>query len=209
VPAGPPKGFERVELVLVEVEPSQLLRLAFRSKASQLGFRATPRYRFDAPAGEFGVLYAAFDLGTAFAETVLRTTPQEIPAGEEPLLTYEELARRRVVQLRSVTGGRALRLVKLYDEGLAAAKVDNRIAADDDYATTRLWAKAFHDHPEKVDGIAYLSRFVGTRRSVVLFDRCAGLLSRGRVTPLLKHVDFPGVVRDFRLAISRPRRRGR
>ena len=54
--------------------------------------------------------------------------PQKIPAGEEPLLTYEELARRRVVQLRSVTGGRALRLVKLYDEGLAAAKVDNRIA---------------------------------------------------------------------------------
>lgn len=61
--------------------------------------------------------------------------PQKIPAGEEPLLTYEELARRRVVQLRSVTGGRALRLVKLYDEGLAAAKVDNRIATEDDYAT--------------------------------------------------------------------------
>jgi hypothetical protein len=57
-----------------------------------------------------------------------------------------------------------------------------------------------------VDGVAYLSRFMGTRRSVVLFERCAGLLGGGRVTPLLKHADFPGVVRDFRLAINRPRR---
>ncbi len=205
----PPRGFDRTDLVLVDVDPAELLRLALRTKVSQVGFRASAKYRFDAPAGEFGVLYAAFDLATAFAETVLRTVPQEIPAGEEPLLTFEELARRRVVQFRSVPGRRSLRLVKLYDEGLAAAKVDNRIATDDEYATTRLWARAFHDHPETVDGVAYLSRFMGARRSIVLFDRCAGLLSRGRVTPLLKHADFPVVVRDFRLAISRPRRRHR
>lgn len=207
--AGPPSGFERADLVLIDVDPGELLRLAFRTKASQLAFRASARYRFDAPAGEFGVLYAAFDLATAFAETVLRTVPQSIPAGEEPLLTYEELARRRVVQFEAASTGRPLRLVKLYDEGLAAAKIDNRVATDDEYGTTRLWARAFHDHPEMVDGVAYLSRFMGARRSVVLFDRCAGLLSRGRVTPLLKHADFPGVVRDFRLAINRPRRRRR
>lgn len=209
--AGPPTGFERAELVLVEVEPSDLLRLAFRSKASQLGFRDTAKYRFDAPAGEFGVLYAAFDLSTAFAETVLRTAPQEIPPGEEPVLTYEELARRRVVQFKAVKSSahRPLRLVQLYEKGLSAAKVDNRIATDDDYATTRQWAKAFHDHPQAVDGIAYLSRFMGPRRSVVLFDRCVGRVGRGRVTPLLEHPAFPEVVRDFRLAISRPRGRGR
>lgn len=124
----PPAGFERVELVLLEVDPAVLLRLAFRTRASQLGFRATAEFRFDAPKGEFGVLYAAFDLSTAFAEAVLRTVPQDVAPGEEPLLTYEELARRRVVQLAAVPGGRPLRLVKLYDEGLAAAKVDNRIA---------------------------------------------------------------------------------
>jgi hypothetical protein len=207
--AGPPPGFDRADLELVDVDPGELLRLAFRTKVSQLTFRASARYRFDAPTGEFGVLYAAFDLATAFAETVLRTVPQSIPAGEEPLLTYEELARRRVVQFAEAPAGRPMRLVKLYDEGLAAAKVDNRIATDDDYATTRLWARAFHDHPERVDGVAYLSRFMGARRSVVLFDRCAGLLRRGRVVPLLKHADFPGVVRDFRLAINRPRRRRR
>ena len=204
---GPPKGFDRTDLLSVDVDPAELLRLAFRAKASLLGFRDTARYRFDAPAGEFGVLYAAFDLATAFAETVLRTAPQAIPAGEEPILSYEEIARRRVAQLAATPGGRSLRLVKLYDEGLAAAKVDNRIATDDDYATTRLWARAFYDHRLQPDGLVYLSRFMGARRSVVLFDRCAGLLRRGRVTPLVKHPDFPGVVRDFRLAISRPRRR--
>lgn len=203
----PPKDFYRAQLVLVEVRPSELLRLAYRAKASHTGLRNTARYRFDSPAGEFGVLYAAFDLATAFAETVLRTAPQDIPAGEEPILSYEEIARRRVVHLASAAPSRALRLVKLYDEGLAAAKVDNRIATDDDYSTTRRWARAFHDHPEKPDGLVYLSRFMGARRSVVLFDRCASLFSRGRVTPLVKHPDFPRVVHDFRLAISRPRRR--
>ena len=205
----PPAGFERVELVLLEVDPAVLLRLAFRTRASQLGFRATAEFRFDAPKGEFGVLYAAFDLSTAFAEAVLRTVPQDVAPGEEPLLTYEELARRRVVQLAAVPGGRPLRLVKLYDEGLAAAKVDNRIATDDDYVSSRRWAKAFHDHPAKVDGIAYLSRFMGSRRSVALFDRSAALIRRDRVTPLLTHPDLSRLVRDFRLAISRPRRRRR
>lgn len=193
----PPAGFERVELVLLEVDPAVLLRLAFRTRASQLGFRATAEFRFDAPKGEFGVLYAAFDLSTAFAEAVLRTVPQDVAPGEEPLLTYEELARRRVVQLAAVPGGRPLRLVKLYDEGLAAAKVDNRIATDDDYVSSRRWAKAFHDHPAKVDGIAYLSRFMGSRRSVALFDRSAALIRRDRVTPLLTHPDFSRLVRDF------------
>ena len=206
---GPPKAFDRTNLALIEVEPSTLLRLASRARASHLGFRRSARYRFDAPAAEFGVLYAAFDLATAFAETVLRTVPQEIPAGEEPLLTYEELSRRRVVHLAPVARGRPLRLIKLYDEGLAAAKVDNRIATVDDYATTRIWAKAFWTHPIKADGVVYLSRFMGGRRSVVLFDRCASKIRRMGVMPLLRHPEFPELVQKFQLAVSRPRRRRR
>ena len=150
---GPPKDFDRTDLLLIEVEPPALLQLAARPRASHLGFRRSARYRFDAPSSEFGVLYTAFDLATAFAETVLRAAPQDIPAGEEPLLAYEELSRRRVVQLAPVAGRRPLRLVKLYDEGLAAAKVDNRIATVDDYATTRLWARAFWRHPIKADSL--------------------------------------------------------
>lgn len=205
--SGPPKDFDRVELALVEVEPATLLRLAFRAVATQIPFRTSARYRFDAPAGQFGVLYAAFDLATAFSETVLRTTPQLTPAGQEPLLTYEELSRRRVVQLAAVAGTEPLRLIKLYDEGLAAAQTDNRIATDDDYATTRLWAQSLWSHPIKADGIVYLSRFMGGRRSVVLFDRCRSRIRRGRVLPLMSHAEFPALVEDFRLAITRPRRR--
>jgi RES domain len=205
--SGPPNDFDRVELALVEVEPAALLRLAFRAVATHLPFRTSARYRFDAPAGQFGVLYAAFDLATAFSETVLRTAPQLAPAGQEPLLTYEELSKRRVVQLAPVAGGEPLRMIKLYDAGLAAAQTDNRIATDDDYGTTRLWAQSFWSHPIKADGIVYLSRFMGARRSVVLFDRCRSRIRRGRVLPLMRHADFPALVADFRLAITRPRRR--
>ena len=205
--SGPPKDFDRVELALVEVEPATLLRLAFRAVATHVSFRTSARYRFDAPTGQFGVLYAAFDLATAFSETVLRMTPQLTPAGQEPVLTYEELSRRRVVHLAPVAAGEPLRLIKLYDEGLAAAQTDNRIATDDDYGTTRLWAQSFWNHPINADGIVYLSRFMGARKSVVLFDRCRSRIRRGRVLPLLRHAGFAALVVDFRLAITRPRRR--
>jgi len=203
---GPPKHFDRTDLALIEVEPRALLRLAFRARASHLGFRTTARYRFDAPASEFGVLYAAFDLPTAFVESLLRMVPQETPAGESPLLTYEELARRRVVQLAARGGGTSLRMVKLLDEGLSAAKVDNRIATIDDYTTTRLWAKAFWSHPLRADGVVYLSRFMGARPSVVLFDRCASKVRRARVVPLLRHPEFASLIGQFQLSITRPRR---
>ena len=203
----PPKDFDRVELALVEVEPATLLRLAFRAVATHVSFRTSARYRFDAPASQFGVLYAAFDLATAFSESVLRTTPQLMPAGQEPVLTYEELSRRRVVQLAPAAAGEPLRLIKLYDEGLAAAQTDNRISTDDDYATTRLWAQSFWSHPINADGIVYLSRFMGARKSVVLFDRCRSRIRRGRVSPLIRHAAFAALVVDFRLAITRPRRR--
>jgi hypothetical protein len=54
-------------------------------------------------------------------------------------------------------------LIKLYDEGLIAAHLDNAISSLDDYPSTQRWAKTFHDHPVKADGIGYMSRFLGAR----------------------------------------------
>jgi hypothetical protein len=203
---GPPPDLARADLKFETVEPSRLLRLAYRAVRTHVRFRRDAQYRFDAPAGEFGVLYAAFDLATAFAESVLRTKPQDAATGEPPLLTYEELARRRVITLAGVRGAAPLRLVKLHDDGLVAARVDNRIATEDDYRVTQQWARAFHDHPAAPDGLLYQSRFLGSRQSVALFDRCEDRLRRARVVPLLRHADLPDVLERFELAVRRPRR---
>jgi len=122
-----------------------------------------PRYRFDAPHGEYPVLYAcASQLGT-FAEV------------------YGDRARR----LGEAEGGRylvrllprePLLLVDLLDVRLLASLgLDERISVGDDYATCQTWAHALWRGLPKIAGIRYRARKAGgTVTNVALFlDRCA------------------------------------
>src|ERR1039458_1929362 len=167
----PPDDFAKLTLVTTEVAPALLLRLASARHLSGDPFRRSALYRFDAPDESFGVFYAAVDLETAFVESIVRARAHPLPAGEPLLIDYLTLASRHVVTLAASSPARSLHLAQLYGAGLSAARTDNRIATVDDYGTTQRWAKAFHAHPEKIDGIVYMSRYLGNRRSVVLFDR--------------------------------------
>ena len=206
----PPDGFDRLAWRLVGILPDQLLRLGTRDRPGgggrKLRFRRSAEYRFNAPAGQFGVLYAALDLATAFAETVLRDRPQLLRGGDRPIFEYREFDAREVQVLGAGGLPRSLRLVQLWDAGLAAAHVDNRIATLDDYALTRHWSLAFHGHPLCVDGIAYLSRFMGSGIAVVLFGCCDEAVDVAVRVPLFEHDGFPSLVTLFDLAINPPRR---
>jgi hypothetical protein len=68
----PPHDFAKLILVTTEVAPASLVRLASAKHLSSDPFRRSYQFRFDAPDGSFGVLYAAFDLETAFVETLVR-----------------------------------------------------------------------------------------------------------------------------------------
>jgi hypothetical protein len=201
----PPANLSALKLPMVSVRRRKgaLVRLAWPDPATYGGFRSSAKYRFDAPDGSFGVLYAAFELETAFAESVLRDTPAHAKS-LQVTLDYRDVADRQVVPLDTDAAARPLRLIKLYDRGLAAARTDNQIATVDDYAVTRRWAKALYEHPQQPDGIVYLSRFLAPHRSVVLFDRCRGLFDIGTVTPLLAHPGLGKILDTFELAIDRP-----
>ena len=196
----PPRNFNSLSLVTESVEARELVRIAWRDPESHLSFRRSAAYRFDAPDRSFGVLYAAFDFETAFAETVLRKRPTLMDAGMIPL-GYEEIDARVVVALEG-QGTHPLRLIKLYDEGLVAARVDNSISSVEDYASTRQWAKALHDHPIRADGIIYMSRFLGARKSVALFERARDLVAPGRITPLLEHAELAALLDRYQVAID-------
>jgi hypothetical protein len=200
----PPRQFNGLSLITEDVDPGALVRLASQDPASHCRFRSDARYRFDAPDHSFGVLYAAFDLATAFAETVLRDAARRSAAGTAVPLDYAEIELRRVITLKSGVAHRPLRLFKLYDEGLAAARTDNQISARDHYPTTQRWALAFHGHPIAADGILYMSRYMGSRPSVALFDRCRNVIAADVVTPLLQHPEFANLVTLFDLALNRP-----
>jgi hypothetical protein len=196
----PPRNFQLLSLIVEEVEPGALVRMAWREPASHCRFMREARYRFDAPDRSFGVMYATFDPATAFAETVLRDQPMR---SDDVILDYHDLESRVVIELRRGPDNRPLRLIKLYDEGLAAAHTDNQISARDHYPTTQRWAQIFHDHPIAADGIVYMSRYMGARKSAALFDRCSVAVAAGDATPLLEHREFANVVEMFDLAIDR------
>jgi hypothetical protein len=196
----PPRNFHLLSLIVEDIDPTALLRIAWKDPASHCHFGRKARYRFDSPDRSFGVMYAALDLATAFAETVLRDQPKH---SADLILDYHELEARVVVNLTHGSDARPLRLIKLYDEGLAAAATDNQISARDHYPTTQRWAEIFHAHAVAADGIIYMSRYMGARKSVALFDRCHAAVTVASVTPLLEHPDFAGVVELFDLGVDR------
>jgi hypothetical protein len=120
-----------------------------------------PQNRFDAPSGEYRVLYAAERLEGAFVESVLRR-----PAGR--------VLRRAFVEERMWTPlrlGRSVTLAKILDEGLQFHRVDASISALDDYTGSRALALALYSDFPSLDGLAYRSRFNNGEVCFAIFDR--------------------------------------
>ncbi len=122
------------------------------------------RYRFDAPAGEFGVTYLSDDRSAAFAETY----------GDSGVLAKSE-AHRRLSRVRSV---RALRLLRVDDMAVAAAfGLDNRISTEKPYTRTQAWSLAWHTWYPQLDGLVFLGRRSAPQRNSCLYlDRCSDVL---------------------------------
>lgn len=120
-----------------------------------------PRHRFDAPSGEYQVLYAAQRLEGAFVETVLRRPTNRIVKRafiEERLWTPPRLER-------------TLTLAKVMDEGLLFHGVDASVSATEDYGPSRRLALALYEDFPALDGVAHRSRHNNGEICYALFDR--------------------------------------
>ncbi len=137
-------------------------------------------FRFDAPGGEFGVLYAALEPDAAFIETLGHAT------GLRVVDAAALMARGLVV----FDAAPPLQLVDLSGQGLAQLGADNRLA-DGDYLVAQRWSRALHDHPAAPDGIAYRCRHDPERLCVALFERVAPRLSPRDLGPLWGAGDDP------------------
>ena len=199
-PPLPPDHLERTQLPLASVDPAELLRL-FPLARPPLHFRVTRRgqkaYRFDAPDGEFGVMYCAFSLEVCFAETLLRTRAYRRPADQPTLIDESELRSRGIAQL----GGERLTLADLTGSGLVRLHVDGSISTTPRYGVPRQWALALWKHPRRVDGIRYVSRFMNSQLAIALFDRCKDRLSVQHTQPLVEHPDLRRVLDLFNVGI--------
>ena|SRR2546427_8998482 len=121
--------------------------------------------RFDAPAAEFGVLYAANDEYGAFIETCGDTLERNI--------TKSYLAERGWARVEPV---RDLRLVDLSGPGLAQVGADERLCSGE-HDIAQQWSLALWRHPAAIDGLHYRTRHDPSRMSVALFDRAASAVA--------------------------------
>lgn len=101
--------------------------------------------RFDAPGGEYGVLYLAQNEHCAFIETFGQLTG--LRAVTASSLSAKGLAR--------IDTTREIKLIDLVcTGGLARIAADGRLC-DGDHQIARTWSKALRNHPSQPDGLYY------------------------------------------------------
>jgi hypothetical protein len=157
----PPADFDSRELLIQELD-GPLFRVHEASR-SPLHFGRAARHRFDAPAGEFGVLYCARDEWGAFIETFGQSTG--ISTVSVHSLTANPLA--------TLSLDRPIRVVDFSASGgLTRAGADARLCTGP-HDLSRRWSLAIWNHPAQVEGIAYGCRHDPSRVAVAVFDRAA------------------------------------
>lgn len=157
--------------------PGPLFRI-HRLGREALHFGWSDENRFNAPAGEFGVLYAALSERCAFIETLGQ-------AARNKLITIDQVRARGLSRIRS---RRPLNLVNLTGHNLVKLGADSRLCSGS-HDIARRWSKALHDHPARPDGLYYRARHDDDEYAVALFDRVQGCLE-GEALGCLGHRDW-------------------
>jgi RES domain-containing protein len=119
-----------------------------------------PTYRFDAPGGEYRILYLGQTLSAAFVETLLRN----------PRIPFVERAELEKRSSSLLTHHNALKLVDLRGGGWSRIGVDSRLTSGS-YTRAGQWALALWSHPDQPDGLLYRSRHDPNHICAALFDR--------------------------------------
>src|SRR4051812_32273984 len=111
------------------------------------------------------VLYGAGDVDTALSETVFH----DLPIRGSKHLAHAQLVHRLVVAL---IARRDLLLVDLTSDGLRRLGLTRGELIESDsrsYPRTAAWARALHDHRQRVDGLLWASGQRDTGRALLLF----------------------------------------
>lgn len=154
----PPDDLARRRLTLRETDQAWF-RIHSNSR-DPLFFGRSGHNRFDAPAAEYGILYAGADAYCAFIETFGHATGDQV-------VTTGALGSRALTRIEAL---RPLRLVDLTGAGLARLGADERLCSGD-YTIAQRWSLALMQHPEQPDGLLYRSRHDPSRLCAAIHDR--------------------------------------
>jgi hypothetical protein len=179
----PSQEFNRRSLPIVEIAAGSYFyrlnsRLNSNSKIRQsaMFFDSSGCGRWDGSNQGYRILYVGVDSYAAYIECYGRTPDQRDFSIDSLLITETELDKRFLARF---TSEKQLRFVKVYGNGLQKLGIDSQITScsPTQYEFSREWGRAFHQHPDKVDGICYLSRHDNTKLCYGIFDRVASQIS--------------------------------
>lgn len=170
----PPPDLAKRELPLIRLD--ELSSYWYRchklnTSYSAVSYNFTPKGdRFNAPNGEYGVLYMGCDPHCSFIETYGSGMVGEM--SELRSISESELSERCICKVELIEDARPLQLVNAATGyGLSRLRIDGRISTAKEREITRQWAMAFWKHPQRPDGIYYTACNDPSRQSVVIFNR--------------------------------------
>jgi RES domain-containing protein len=133
-----------------------------------------PKYRFDAPMGEYRVLYVGLNYEAAFIETLLRNPKRRT-------VDWADLDIRNITLLNN---DRPLRLVQAHGEGLSLLGTTAALSTGG-YKEARRYSLELWKHPDRPDGLIYASRHNPDHLCAAIFNRPHASFSRAATEPLL------------------------
>lgn len=199
----PPKAFASARLEIHTVPPGRRFgRIYMDRYPNPLGFGKTPS-RFSDPrrriaANRFGVLYLGETVKVCFLEAVLRDQRDGV-VGDLPI-AEDEIHARRYAEIETIM---PLQMVDLRDDHPVVMGVPTDVAKASKQTLARAWSVAFHDHPQKPDGIVYPSRLNG-HIDLAVYGHAAGKLKPIRVTKLMGAPGLAAVLNELRVSIVEP-----
>jgi hypothetical protein len=186
----PPDSLDAWELPLVEVAPPWYR--CHRTAREAIFFNTGRIGRFNAPDGEYGVLYLGRDPFCAFIETFGQAMRRD-DRGLSVIGEYD-LAERCLCCIDVKPGRGPFRLVDLTGAGLARIGADNRLnTTTTDRGLPQRWALALWRHPQRPDGLLYRVGHDPDRSGIALFDRVGDILIAHHADNVLARPDalFP------------------
>jgi hypothetical protein len=177
-PPPPPSWLAATDLPIEELAAgTQLHRIHRRTERAVFfgpGPGKPPTHRFDAPGGEFGVLYVGLDFTAAFVETLLR----------KPETRIIDLVDLEIRQATVLGLARPLRLVKASGAGLSRMGCTAALSTAR-YSLAGSWSLALWSHKDAPDGLIYHSRYNPEHLCAAIFDRPGVALTIVQSNPLL------------------------
>ncbi len=160
----PPGDIDRREPLSYSASASEIWFRSHRSGYNPVFFGKNRAQRWDAPDGNYGVLYLGSNERCAFMESIGRGVLRTRLGPGVQLRTRE---------LSKLQFSRELRLVDLVASGgLTRLGADGSLTNGLGYRNAQRWSAALRSHPAKPDGIYYRSRFDPALPACALFEHC-------------------------------------